>query len=46
MRGQAALQGGVSTANFGALFGLFDWIDPLRGSLLLALYGALISAGA
>lgn len=43
---QAALQGGVPAAVFGALFGwlfgLFDWIDPLRSSLFLAVYGALI----
>lgn len=45
---RAALNGAAAGALPGALigwlFGLFNWIDPLRSSLLLALYGLLFGA--
>ena len=44
----AALHGAAAGALPGALigwvFGLFDWIDPLRASLLLAFYGLVFGA--
>jgi hypothetical protein len=44
----AALNGAAAGALPGALvgwlFGLFDWVDPLKSSLLLALYGLIFGA--
>jgi hypothetical protein len=46
--GGAALRGAASGALVGALigwlFGIFNWIDPLVGGAILALYGVLFGA--
>jgi len=39
-----AAAGALPGALIGWLFGLFNWIDPLTSSLLLALYGLLFGA--
>src|SRR6476659_8731649 len=39
-----AAAGALPGALIGWLFGLFDWIDPLKSSLLLALYGLVFGA--